>query len=112
MQFAGAKFPLKQWHTFSSDHSTVKMAMVKKIIELLKTRRPNATEDWHHKLPHMARRLEDALYHDANSYEEYADFDSLLNRLQKLALAMSGISSVGLAGTKRVHQQLSTNVGC
>jgi hypothetical protein len=29
--------------------------MVEEIIKLLKTRRPNASEDWHEKLPHMAR---------------------------------------------------------
>ena len=64
--------------------------MVDNIIALLKTRRPNATEDWYDKLPHMAKRLEDALYHQAPTFEDYSDRESLKSRLQQLAVSMGG----------------------
>ena len=86
--FAGTKFSTKPWH--SPEHGATRNGMVEEIIKLLKTRRPNATEDWHEKLPHMARRLEDALYHEANDLGEYSDHASLKHRLQQLALSMGG----------------------
>lgn len=85
----------KSWHTI--EHNQVKDSMVEEIVKLLKSRRPNATEDWHGKLPHMAKRLEEALYHDANSLEEYSDHSTLKHRLQQLALSM-GNKSGGMPG--------------
>lgn len=62
--------------------------MNSQIIELLKLRRPNATQDWQQKLPQMAKRLEEALYSEANSFQEYADKSTLKGRLQQLASSM------------------------
>lgn len=76
----------KGWH--SAEHVSVRESMAEEIVKLLKSRKPNAGENWHDKLPHMAKRLEDALYFDASSYEEYADKGSLKHRLQQLALSM------------------------
>lgn len=67
--------------------------MIHRIVQLLQQRRPNANQDWHQKLPQMAKRLEDALYNNANSYEEYNDIQTLKGRLQQLALSMGGKSS-------------------
>eukprot|EP01038_Epipyxis_sp_PR26KG_P004228 gene4228-6004_t len=96
---AGTKFPAKVWHN-QSEHILIRTEMVQKIIELLKTRRPNATEDWHEKLPHMAKRLEDALYHDASTLEDYSDYGSLKTRLQQLAMSMGGSKPPGAVVTK------------
>eukprot|EP01034_Spumella_vulgaris_P021671 gene21671-27712_t len=87
----GNKFPPKSWHT--AEHGPARAAMVDEIIKLLKTRRPNATDDWHEKLPHMAKRLEDALYHEAPILDEYSDHSTLKVRLQQLALSMGGNNS-------------------
>jgi hypothetical protein len=62
--------------------------MNRQIIELLQLRRPNATPDWRQKLPQMAKRLEEALYSEANSYQEYIDRTTLKGRLQQLASSM------------------------
>lgn len=67
--------------------------MNKKIIELLQQRRPNAGTDWHQKLPQMAKRLEEALYSDASSFDQYIDFQTLKGRLQQLALSMGSKGS-------------------
>lgn len=82
----------KGWH--NPDHSSVRESMAEEIVKLLKSRKPNAGENWQEKLPHMAKRLEDALYFDAPSYEDYADKTSLKHRLQQLALSMGSSKSL------------------
>ena len=89
---SNSKFTAKAWH--SHEHSQARTQMVEEIIKLLKNRRPNATDDWHEKLPHMAKRLEDALYHDANTFDDYSDKESLKVRLQQLAMSMSNKTNV------------------
>ena len=84
--FGGTKIVRKAWH--SVEDLDARTSMVNHIVDLLKIRRPNATEDWTEKLPQMAKRLEDALYHSANSAAEYMDRSTLKQRLQQLALAM------------------------
>jgi gas vesicle protein len=76
----------KKWH--SEAHSEAKKEMNRQIIELLQLRRPNATPDWRQKLPQMAKRLEEALYSEANSFHEYTDRSTLKGRLQQLASSM------------------------
>jgi E1A/CREB-binding protein len=73
----------------NADLSIVRMDMVEKIIVFLKTRRSNATGEWLDRLPHLAERLDEALYHIANSYEEYTDSSRLKFKLKELALSMS-----------------------
>jgi E1A/CREB-binding protein len=76
----------KPWH--SESHAQAKRDMNTQIIELLRLRRPNATSDWQQKLPQMAKRLEEALYSDAASFQEYSDRSTLKGRLQLLASSM------------------------
>lgn len=84
---SGRQLVPKPWHS-AELHASAKDNMVEEIVKLLKSRRPNATEDWHGKLPQMAKRLEEALYHDASSFEEYNDNNTLKQRLQQLAMSM------------------------
>ena len=62
--------------------------MQERIVRLLKERRPNATTDWQAKLPQMAKRLEEALYSNANSLDEYGDVNTLKSRLQQYAMSV------------------------
>jgi len=60
--------------------------MIQRIVRLLQQRKPNAPEDWIRKLPVMAKRLEESLYRNAVSFEEYNDANTLKQRLQRLAM--------------------------
>ena len=60
--------------------------MINKIVNLLQQRRPNAPDEWHQKLPQMAKRLEEALYNNANSLEEYNETATLKARLLVLLI--------------------------
>lgn len=71
------------------DHSVTRGQMVEEITQLLKSRRPIATTEWLEKLPHMAKRLEDCLFHEANTLADYNDRITLKSRLQQLAVSMS-----------------------
>lgn len=87
------KMVKRNWH--SLDHGSTRSSMVEKIISLLKQRRPNASDDWHEKLPHMAKRLEEALYGQAEDLNQYSDTTTLKVRLQQLALSMGGNKQAG-----------------
>ena len=87
----GSSSAPKPWH--NGEHANARENMNKKIIALLQQRRPNAGLDWHQKLPQMAKRLEEALYSDASSFEQYNDVQTLKGRLQQLALSMGSKSS-------------------
>lgn len=82
------KIMKRPWH--STNHQQIRTGMVERIISLLKQRRPNAEEKWHEKLPLMAKRLEEALYGQAESFNDYADANTLKLRLQQLAISMGG----------------------
>ena len=87
----GANRPAKvpqPWHT--AEDAKDKQAMIDHIIELLKQRKPGATEDWTEKLPQMALRLEGALYATADTKDAYIDRTTLKARLQQLAFQMGG----------------------
>jgi hypothetical protein len=64
--------------------------MVEEICRFLKARRPNATDDWCEKLHAMSKHFEDALYHEANSLEEFCEHATLKVRMLQLALSMGG----------------------
>jgi len=81
----------RNWH--SNEHSQVREAVAEEIVKILKSRKPNAGDGWNDKLPHMAKRLEDALYHEALTYDEYSDRNTLKQRLQQLALTMGNKNS-------------------
>lgn len=54
----------------------------------LKKRKVHANKEWIEKLPVMAKRLEEALYRQAASKEEYQDLATLKVRLQQVAMSM------------------------
>ena len=62
--------------------------MITNIARLLQARKPNATADWIQRLPQMAQRLEETLFRNAASFEEYRDTSTLKLRLQAHALAI------------------------
>ena len=112
--FGGTKIVRKAWH--SVEDLDARTSMVNHIVDLLKIRRPNATEDWTEKLPQMAKRLEDALYHSANSAAEYKDRSTLKQRLQQLALAFprqkgqSGSKPAAGGGQAQYQQAASSHM--
>lgn len=73
-----------QSDSYKSDRSI----MIKKIVDLLKARKPNAPQDWLNKLPQMAQRLEESLFRSAPNFESYNDQNTLKQRLQQLAMKM------------------------
>jgi hypothetical protein len=89
----------QQWHR-PEDDTTTRDTVVQQIIGLLQARRPTATSDWSYKLPHVAKRLENELYHAAETLEEYTDTQTLKNRLQQLAVTWS---CVGMPGQRPQH---------
>ena len=76
----------KAWHTVGD--ALTRASMIDRVSELLQQRRPNATPDWHEKLSHMAKRLENELYMQAESLAEYSDPLTLTTRLAELAISM------------------------
>ena len=50
------------------------------------TQARNAPEDWTKKSPLMAKRLEESLYRNAASFNEYNDASKVKHRLQQLAM--------------------------
>jgi len=72
------------WLFDNAENTAARKAMVDHITEVLKKRKPDATQDWLEKLPQMAQRLETALYSSANSQNEYINRDTLVARVQQL----------------------------
>jgi len=72
----------------SDSYMADRQKMIKKIVDLLKARKPNAPQDWLNKLPQMAKRLEDTLFKTAPNFESYNSPDTLKQRLQQLAMKM------------------------
>jgi E1A/CREB-binding protein len=112
--FPGKSTAPKAWHM--NDHRSMRENMSEEIVKLLKSRRPNANDNWHEKLPQMAKRLEEALYFEANTYEDYADKNTLKQRLQQLAITMGGSKTQQSrppnpsAGMQNASQSLSRSV--
>lgn len=55
-------------------------------VRYLCQRKPNAPQEWLAKLPQMAKLLEESLYCSAPLFEAYNDINTLMQRLQKLAM--------------------------
>jgi len=83
-----AKLSIEMWH--SPEHISTRNKMVEDIISLLKTRRPNATNEFYEKLPYMAKRLEDALYQAASTFEVYSNNETLKNRVKQAVESKCG----------------------
>lgn len=77
----------KPWHNAANDAST-RLDITNRIISLLQARKSTSVGDWQSKLPQMAKKLEDALYYQGNSFAEYSDPQTLKTRLQHLASSM------------------------
>lgn len=99
--------PPKPWHT--TEHNPERAEMNKRIVNLLQQRRPDASPEWYQKLPQMAKRLEEALYGEAQSFEMYNNFSTLKGRLQQLALSMSG--KVGASKSAAASTSAGAGVG-
>ena len=100
----------KPWHT--PDHAPQRIEMNKRIVNLLQQRRPDASNEWCNKLPQMAKRLEEALYSEAESFDFYNNYNTLKGRLQQLAMSMSkgsrqGPHSGGAVGQDAGQQNLN-----
>ncbi len=65
----------------------------------LRKRKAQANKEWIEKLPTMAKRLEEALYRQAPSKEEYQDLSTLKVRLQQVAMSM-GKKEVGVTSQR------------
>jgi len=63
--------------------------MIQNIVQLLKQRDKNSSQEWLNKLPQMVKQLEVSLYRSAPSYEAYSDTTTLKSRLQELAIQIS-----------------------
>ena len=78
--------PVVSWH--SSDHKGTRDEIIKHIVELLRNKASNVTDEWMKNLPEKAKRLEVSLYSTASSFAEYSDKSTLKARLQQLAKSM------------------------
>ena len=92
------------WQSDSDYHERRKM--IAKICHLLKERKPNAPKEWQAKLPFMSKRLEEALYREANSKNEYLNHATLKRRLQDLAYKI-GLKTSILECYKKIEEMKS-----
>lgn len=58
------------WYN-QDEHIVERRKMVTSIAMLLQQRKPNAPTEWMKKLPQMARRLEESLFREAESFDKY-----------------------------------------
>ncbi|KAH7298000.1 hypothetical protein KP509_25G022700 [Ceratopteris richardii] len=72
--------------TWQSDSDVaIRRNIVEKILHLFQKRKPRVSQEWQQKLPEFVKRLEESLYRDASSKEEYSDLSTLENRLFAVA---------------------------
>ncbi|MCO5597729.1 hypothetical protein L7F22_051810 [Adiantum nelumboides] len=73
----------RTWQTDSD--FTIRRNIVEKILLLFQKRKPRVSPEWQQKLPEFVKRLEESLYRDAASKEEYSDLSTLEQRLRAVA---------------------------
>ncbi|KAJ7544850.1 hypothetical protein O6H91_09G096200 [Diphasiastrum complanatum] len=73
----------KTWQT-DADVS-VRRIILENIYRIFQKRKPQVTPEWQQKLPDFVKRVEEQLYRDASSKEEYNDLKTLEQRLQSVA---------------------------
>lgn len=78
-----------------SENSVERNAVHKEIVRILRTKRPNSTENWYKSCPNLAPRLEAMLYKHARSLEEYSDLSTVTERV---------LQFVSLGGFKKPFQ--------
>lgn len=71
------------WHS-GSDMAQRRM-ILKEIVRSIHRRRPNASSSMRKQLPMMAKKMEETLYKEAPSREDYVDLNTLDRRLEALA---------------------------
>ncbi|KAL2642143.1 hypothetical protein R1flu_009730 [Riccia fluitans] len=74
----------RTWHQ-EADVFGLRRTVVENILSLFQKRRGPVTQEWQQKLPDFVKKLEEGLYRQAASKEEYADPTTLESRLQSLA---------------------------
>lgn len=89
--FVNVKLPPKPWH-HNEEQYWSRIKVVKSIAAILDSRtiKYHNCECVENKNLDIAYRVEDALYYEASSLEEYSDLDTLQSRLVQIALAMQG----------------------
>jgi len=75
------------WQRWEQD-TGLRRHVVENILQLFRNRKPHVTPEWQQKLPDFVKKLEEALYKNAASKEEYADLKTLEQRLQSVARRM------------------------
>lgn len=85
----GTRFIDRNWH-FQEQHREFRELIVMEIVEFLHSKNPNAPLAWQLKVPRLAKKLDDILYCEASTFEEYNDTSTLRARMKRLAFAMKG----------------------
>lgn len=66
------------WH--SASHIRFRENIRQHISQLILQRRPNSTGEWLEKLIEVSHKVEERLYYNASSFEDYLDLDTLVER--------------------------------
>ncbi|KAH9563330.1 hypothetical protein CY35_05G120700 [Sphagnum magellanicum] len=74
----------RQWQT-ESDNTNLRRDVADNINRLFKHRKQLGNPEWQQRLPDFVKRLEEALYNNAASKEEYEDYSTLEQRLKQVA---------------------------
>lgn len=104
----------RSWHT-DTDLYAVRKYMIERILQLF--HRQPVSPEWQQQLPDFVRRLEEGLFNEAASQEEYMDLNNLEQRLQSLMRRLtqngSSVSSQtsNLGGVQRSSSQTSNPGG-
>lgn len=76
----------KLWHNNSDLIRDMRLKVTESIMALLRERKPDANAE---KIPRMAKQLEEYLYYEANSLEDYNDSNTLKKRLTDIVRRMN-----------------------
>jgi len=87
-QAANRQRLMQPWHTTTPDLDSIRDSVRQAIINLLISKRPNATPEVLQQVPRSAVKLEDALFVRARSVEDFQDMSTLKERIQRLASEM------------------------
>lgn len=71
----------------------IRRMIAEKIVLLFQKRKPQVSPEWQQRLPDFVKRLEESLYRDALSKEEYSDLSTLEHRLQAVAKRIAPMRS-------------------
>ncbi|OQR88642.1 histone acetyltransferase [Thraustotheca clavata] len=83
----------------SPNDNPIRREVITRIVHFLQSQKPNAPPDWMRRLPQMAKKLEESLYRNASSKQEYMDTSTLKQRLQVVARSFHTIKQQAAAST-------------